>query len=81
MMGTLADQYRRKADEATLAEMDAENPFSRRVFSKIAAHWHELADRVEHQKAAADTGEPLQPTEVVTKNPNEPGGADREGTF
>jgi hypothetical protein len=69
MMGTLADQYRRKADEATLAEMDAENPFTRRVFSKVAAHWHELADRVERQEAAADIGEALQHPPEDSKEP------------
>ena len=80
--GPLTDQYRRKADEATLAEMDAENPFSRRVFSKIAAHWHELADRVERQEAAEGTDEPIQPaSEILEQKPKEPGGADREGTL
>jgi hypothetical protein len=54
MMGTLADQYRRKGDEANLAEIDADHPLMRHVFSKVATHWHELADRVEHQEAAAD---------------------------
>jgi hypothetical protein len=64
-MDTLADQYRRKGDESKLAEMEADIPFMRQVLSKIAAHWHELADRVERQETAVDllTGEapPQQP--------------------
>jgi hypothetical protein len=59
VMGTLADQYRRKGDESKLAEIEADIPLMRHVFSKIAAHWHELADRVEREEAAVDIGEPL----------------------
>jgi hypothetical protein len=55
MMGTLADLYRLKGDEATLAEMEADHPLTRHILSKVAAHWHELADRVERQEAAADS--------------------------
>ena len=62
-MMTLSDEYRRKGDEATLAEMDSENPFVRQMYAKLAHHWHELAERVESQQAAAaDDPESPQPT-------------------
>ena len=52
-MTSLADQYRRKGDEASLAEMDSDNPFMRRTYAKIARHWHELAERSEREEATA----------------------------
>jgi hypothetical protein len=66
-MMTEADEYRRKGDEATLAEMDSENPFVRQMHAKLAHHWHELAERVERQQAAAaDSPEPPEPPEPKT---------------
>ena len=66
-MMTLSDEYRRKGDEATLAEMDSENPFVRQMYAKLAHHWHELAERVERQQAAAvDSPEPAEPPEPTT---------------
>jgi hypothetical protein len=61
-----------KGDEANMAEIDAEYPLTRHIFSKLAAHWHELADRVERQEAAADTGEPLQQPPGELKSPAVP---------
>jgi hypothetical protein len=51
--------YLRKGDEATLAGTDAANPFVRQMYAKIAHHWHELAERVERQRAAPD--DPAEP--------------------
>jgi hypothetical protein len=61
---TEADDYRRKGDEATLAAMDSDNRFVRQMYARLAHHWHELAERVERQQAAAaDYPEsPSQPT-------------------
>ncbi len=47
-----AEEYLRKGDEATLAKMDSANPFVRHIYSKIAQHWHELAERIEREQAA-----------------------------
>jgi hypothetical protein len=69
-MGKLAHLYRLKGDEANLAVIDADHPLTRHILSKVAAHWHELADRVERQETAADTGETLQPPLPPTFSPN-----------
>jgi len=52
-MTSIADQYRRKGDEASLAEMDADDPFVCRMYAKIARHWHELAERAEREEGTA----------------------------
>ena len=49
-MPSIVDVYRRKALEAHTAEVEAQDPFLRRSYSKLAGHWNELADRVEREE-------------------------------
>ena len=76
---TDADQYRRKRDdEATLARTASENPFVCQMHVKLAYHWHELAERVERQQAAAaDHPEPPEPREA-REPPEQPTTVDAE---
>ena len=61
-MTTLAETYLRKGDDA-VAEMETEtDPFLRRMWDKVADHWHELAERVDRQGVSeADLWESPQP--------------------
>ena len=60
---SLAEQYRRKAEDAAAGANAADNPFSQRMHKKIAAHWHELAHRVDRQETAgADAMSSIAPT-------------------
>ena len=52
-MNSIADEYRGKAQEAQVTELETHDPFMRRAYSKLARHWNELADRVEREEAAA----------------------------
>ena len=69
-MMTDADEYRRKGDEATLAEMDSEIPFVRQMYAKVANHWYELANQVERQQAAA--ADDLEPQLAEADEPEQP---------
>ncbi len=48
-MSSLAEQYRQKAQDAASAASEAENYFLQRMHTKIAAHWRDLAERVDRQ--------------------------------
>lgn len=50
-MRTLAETYREKGEEASLQALDDPDPFTRQTYTKIAGHWHELADRLEREDA------------------------------
>ena len=65
-MTSIADQYRRKGDEASLAEMDADDPFVCRMYAKIARHWHELAERAERE---VGTAHPVRSAIPEAENP------------
>ena len=43
-------EYRGKAHEAHVTELETHDPFLRRSYSKLARHWNELADRVEREE-------------------------------
>ena len=61
-MSSLAEQYRRKADDAADAAGTAENYFMQRMQTKIATHWRDLAERVERQAASgADPVSSIKP--------------------
>ena len=49
-MPSIADEYRGKAHEAQVTELETLDPFLRRSYSKLAGHWNELADRVEREE-------------------------------
>jgi hypothetical protein len=49
-MPSIADEYRGKAQEAQVTELETHDPFLRRSYSKLARHWNELADRVEREE-------------------------------
>jgi hypothetical protein len=53
VMTSLADEYTAKAEEALVMEVEAQDPFIRRTYAKLARHWHELAERVRREEAAA----------------------------
>jgi hypothetical protein len=50
-MRTLAQKYREKGEEASVQALDDPDPFTRQTYTKIAGHWHELADRLEQEDA------------------------------
>ena len=50
-MGTLAETYRRKGDEAAIQGAHARDPFIHRMSLTIADHWHTLADRIERAES------------------------------
>ena len=55
-MTSLADEYIGKAQEAFVMEAEAQDPFMRQTYAKLAGHWHELAERVEREEQPkADT--------------------------
>jgi phage shock protein A len=63
-MPSIADEYRGKAHEAQVTELETHDPFLRRSYAKLAAHWNELADRVEreenrthHQRASGSSSD------------------------
>ena len=43
-------EYRGKAHEAHVTELETHDPFLRRSYAKLAGHWNELADRVEREE-------------------------------
>ena len=49
-MPSIADEYRGKAHEAQVTELETHDPFLRRSYAKLAGHWNELADRVEREE-------------------------------
>ena len=49
-MPSIADEYRGRALEAQVTELETHDPFLRRSYSKLARHWNELADRVEREE-------------------------------
>jgi len=49
-MPSIVDEYRGKAHEANVTELETHDPFLRRSYSKLASHWNELADRVEREE-------------------------------
>jgi hypothetical protein len=51
-MNSLANEYRGKAHEAHVTELETHDPFLRRAYSKLARHWNEVADRVEREETA-----------------------------
>jgi hypothetical protein len=56
-MTSLADEYMGKAQEARRMEVESQDPFMRRTYAKLARHWHELAERVQREEAAARAGD------------------------
>ena len=50
-MTSIADEYRGKAHEAEVMELETHDPFLRRAYSKVARHWRELADRVDREES------------------------------
>jgi hypothetical protein len=62
-LSSLAEQYRRKADDAAASSSTAENYFMQRMQTKIATHWRDLAERVERQAASgADPVSSIKPS-------------------
>ena len=53
-MSLLSDEYRAKALEASVMELETHDPFVRQMYAKLYKHWLELADRVEREEAAVD---------------------------
>lgn len=52
-MNSLANEYRGKAHEAHVTELETHDPFLRQAYSKLARHWNEVADRVEREETTA----------------------------
>jgi hypothetical protein len=52
-MTSIADEYRGRAHEAQVMELETHDPFLRRSYSKLARHWNELANRLEREETAA----------------------------
>lgn len=48
-----ANGFRGKAHEAQVMELETHDPFLRRVYAKVAAHWLEVAERTEREELAA----------------------------
>ena len=46
-MGSKADEYRRKAEEAEKRAADALDPEAKRLYRDIAARWVELAEQAD----------------------------------
>jgi hypothetical protein len=53
-MSSLADEYRAKALEVSVMELETQDPFVRQTYAKLYRHWCELAERAERQEAATD---------------------------
>jgi hypothetical protein len=51
-MSLLSDEYRAKALEASVMELETHDPFVRQTYAKLYKHWLELAERVEREEAA-----------------------------
>jgi hypothetical protein len=51
-MALLATEYRAKALEVSVMELETRDPFVRQTFAKLYKHWLELAARVEREEAA-----------------------------
>lgn len=49
-MPSIVDEYRGKAHEAHVTELETHDPFLRRAYSKLNRHWNELADRIEREE-------------------------------
>jgi hypothetical protein len=60
---TSADEYRGRAHEAQVMELETHDPFMRRTYAKLASHWLELAERFERDDAAADGSASEVPSE------------------
>jgi len=58
-MASMVDEYRGKAHEAHVTELETHDPFLRRSYSKLARHWNELADRVERENRRITKGQPV----------------------
>jgi hypothetical protein len=55
-MSSLADEYRAKALEVSVMELETHDPFVRQTYAKLYRHWCELAERVEREGATMDLG-------------------------
>jgi hypothetical protein len=52
VMSLLANEYRAKALEVSVMELETDNTFMRQTYAKLYKHWLELAERVEREEAA-----------------------------
>jgi hypothetical protein len=50
-MSSIADEYRAKAIEASVMEMETHDAFVGQTYLKLYKHWLELAERVEREEA------------------------------
>jgi hypothetical protein len=55
---TSSDEYRRRAGECLLFTQYVTSERSKHLLVEMARGWHDLAERVEHQKSMAGTAEP-----------------------
>ena len=59
-MTSITDEFRGKAQEAQVMELETHDPFLRRAYSKVARHWRELADRVDREESRGAIDRPLE---------------------
>ena len=57
-MTSITDEFRGKAQEAQVMELETHDPFLRRAYSKLARHWSELADRVDREESLGTINRP-----------------------
>jgi hypothetical protein len=49
-MSSIADEYRAKAIEASIMELETRDAFVGQTYLKLYKHWLELAERVEREE-------------------------------